>query len=45
MELACQVALKAWTVLGCRDGGRVEIRIDPSSGEPVANVMKVSAFL
>lgn len=40
-DLACQTALRAWTVLRCRDGGRVDIRMDGSFGSPVAHVMEV----
>lgn len=42
VELACQGAMRAWQVLCCRDGGRVDLRIDHSIGHPVANVMEVS---
>ncbi|PWY75476.1 D-alanine--D-alanine ligase [Aspergillus heteromorphus CBS 117.55] len=41
-ELACQTALQAWTALRCRDGGRVDIRMDGSSGSFVANVMEIN---
>ncbi|OJJ35365.1 hypothetical protein ASPWEDRAFT_506765 [Aspergillus wentii DTO 134E9] len=41
-ELAFQVALKEWTVLGCRDGGQIDIRLDSSSGKQVANVMEIN---
>ncbi|GKZ72685.1 hypothetical protein AnigIFM60653_007842 [Aspergillus niger] len=40
-DLACQTALRAWTVLRCRDGGRIDIRMDHSSGSPVAHVMEI----
>lgn len=40
-DLACQTALRAWTVLRCRDGGRVDIRMDNSTGRPIAHVMEV----
>ncbi len=36
---AGQIALKAWTVLGCRDGGRVDLRCD-ASAQP--NFMEVN---
>ncbi|CAK46493.1 uncharacterized protein An14g01810 [Aspergillus niger] len=39
-DLACQTALRAWTVLRCRDGGRIDIRMD-HSGSPVAHVMEI----
>lgn len=43
--LACQSAMKAWQVLRCRDGGRVDIRMDHSSGNPVACVLEVGPLL
>lgn len=45
VELACGVALQAWRALGCRDAGRVDIRLDSSSAEQVANVLEVSYML
>ncbi|RAH53090.1 D-alanine--D-alanine ligase [Aspergillus piperis CBS 112811] len=41
-DLACRTALRAWTALRCRDGGRVDIRMDGSSGSPVAHVMEIN---
>ncbi|PWY93861.1 D-alanine--D-alanine ligase [Aspergillus sclerotioniger CBS 115572] len=41
-DLACETALQAWTVLRFRNGGRVDIRMDDSSGSPVAHVMEIS---
>jgi D-alanine-D-alanine ligase-like ATP-grasp enzyme len=40
VERACTVALRAWRAIGCRDGGRVDVRFDASAG--VANVLEVS---
>jgi D-alanine-D-alanine ligase-like ATP-grasp enzyme len=40
VERACTVALRAWRAIGCRDGGRVDLRFDASAG--VANVLEVS---
>jgi D-alanine-D-alanine ligase len=28
MSSCCEMALKAWKVLGCRDGGRIDVRLD-----------------
>ncbi|PYH99802.1 D-alanine--D-alanine ligase [Aspergillus ellipticus CBS 707.79] len=41
-DLACQTALQAWNAMRCRDGGRVDIRMDDSSGSPVAHVMEIN---
>lgn len=43
VERACTVALRAWRAIGCRDGGRVDVRFDTSAG--VANVLEVSDVL
>ena len=42
VERACTVALRAWRALRCRDGGRVDIRMDRESPDAVANVLEVS---
>lgn len=39
---ACQVALDAWNVFGCRDAGRVDIRFDSDKPNSVPNVLEVS---
>ncbi|CAG8083814.1 unnamed protein product [Penicillium salamii] len=45
VERACTVALRAWRALRCRDGGRVDIRMDGESADAVANVLEVSDVL
>jgi D-alanine-D-alanine ligase-like ATP-grasp enzyme len=41
IKAACQVALDAWNVLGCRDAGRVDIRFDSGGPDSVPNVLEV----
>jgi len=40
---AANVALKAWTLLGCRDGGRVDLRQDEINSVP--NVVEVGHLI
>ncbi|KAJ6442460.1 Halotolerance protein HAL2 [Purpureocillium lavendulum] len=40
VKAVCQVALDAWTVLGCRDAGRVDIRFDSDDTDAVPNVLE-----
>jgi D-alanine-D-alanine ligase-like ATP-grasp enzyme len=39
---ACQVALDAWKIFGCRDAGRVDIRFSSNELDAVPNVLEVS---
>ncbi|PPQ89777.1 hypothetical protein CVT25_008063 [Psilocybe cyanescens] len=39
---AAEVAVKAWTLLGCRDGGRVDIRHDTKNADAVPNFIEVN---
>ena len=45
VKRACQVALDAWSVIGCRDAGRVDIRFDSNEPDAVPNVLEVGAHL
>ncbi|RAH51251.1 D-alanine--D-alanine ligase family protein [Aspergillus brunneoviolaceus CBS 621.78] len=38
-DLACETALRAWRALRCRDGGRVDVRMDEAG---VAHVMEIN---
>ena len=38
---AANVALKAWKLLGCRDGGRIDLRQDNDEINSIPNVMEV----
>ena len=42
IKAACQVALDAWNVFGCRDAGRIDIRFDTDKPDSVPNVLEVS---
>ncbi|RJE18808.1 D-ala D-ala ligase [Aspergillus sclerotialis] len=42
IRAACQVALAAWRVLGCRDAGRVDLRFDSHEPHAVPNVLEVN---
>lgn len=42
VKLVADVALKAWRVLGCRDGGRIDIRHDIIGPNAIPNVIEVS---
>ncbi|KAF8973904.1 hypothetical protein BDZ97DRAFT_1751846 [Flammula alnicola] len=39
---AADIALKAWQVLGCRDGGRVDVRHDKKGLDAVPNFIEVN---
>jgi D-alanine-D-alanine ligase len=39
MSSCCEMALKAWKVLGCRDGGRIDVRMD---AEGIPNFIEVN---
>lgn len=41
-QAACLLAVKAWTVLDCRDAGRVDIRFDSCNADAKPFVMEVS---
>jgi len=41
-QAAAYVALKAWNVLGCRDGGRVDLRHDTKGVDAIPNVIEVN---
>ncbi|PYH42978.1 D-alanine--D-alanine ligase family protein [Aspergillus saccharolyticus JOP 1030-1] len=38
-DLACHTALRAWRALRCRDGGRVDVRMDASG---IAHIMEIN---
>lgn len=42
VQAACQASLAAWTILGCRDAGRVDLRFDSLEPNAVPNVLEVS---
>jgi D-alanine-D-alanine ligase-like ATP-grasp enzyme len=41
VRAACQVALKTWKILGCRDAGRVDMRFGIGAEDSVPNVLEV----
>ena len=41
VERACQLALAAWKVLGCRDAGRIDLRFDRTGDTSVPNILEV----
>lgn len=43
VQTACLLALDAWTLLGCRDAGRVDIRFDSNEPGATAMIMEVSS--
>lgn len=42
---AADVALKAWRLLGCRDGGRIDLRHDTKDANAVPNFIEVAPLL
>ncbi|CAG8087892.1 unnamed protein product [Penicillium nalgiovense] len=42
IKATCEVALRTWKVLNCRDAGRVDIRFDSDEPGSVPNVLEVS---
>ncbi|PKY01778.1 glutathione synthetase ATP-binding domain-like protein [Aspergillus campestris IBT 28561] len=42
VQTACLLALDAWTLLGCRDAGRVDIRFDSNEPGATAQIMEVN---
>ncbi|KAF4183521.1 hypothetical protein CNMCM8927_004895 [Aspergillus lentulus] len=40
VKAACQVALDAWKTFGCRDAGRVDIRLSSNKPDAVPNVLE-----
>ncbi|KFX94757.1 hypothetical protein V490_04196 [Pseudogymnoascus sp. VKM F-3557] len=42
VKAACQVALKTWKILGCRDAGRVDMRFGVGAEDSVPNVLEVN---
>ncbi|KAE8146521.1 hypothetical protein BDV25DRAFT_49225 [Aspergillus avenaceus] len=42
VQAACQVALDAWNVCGCRDAGRVDIRFDAETPDAIPNVLEIN---
>lgn len=43
-QLACQEALKAWRLLGCRDAGRIDLRSDHGEQGNIPCILEVSFF-
>ncbi|GFF69979.1 hypothetical protein IFM61392_02876 [Aspergillus lentulus] len=42
VKAACQVALDAWKTFGCRDAGRVDIRLSSNKPDAVPNVLELN---
>ena len=42
VKAACKVALDTWSVFGCRDAGRVDIRLDSHEADAIPNVLEVT---
>lgn len=39
---ACDVALKSWRILNCRDAGRVDVRFDSRGEKSIAHILEAS---